>query len=174
MPPCWRLWRRSQWLPQTLHRRPGNWGRNQGGVGNHPTYPWPTWKCFGAWGSCQFGGDGHHMEAVTTDTPGFSEPLATGSGPPPLKDADSVVGVSQGTQLDLSSLGSMQMVIIQNTLMGELQYHYENRVISKTSLHLTSPDYLANPTLTRNLRNHEQVNHSKTLRRTLNQVNTHS
>ena len=50
----------------------------------------------------------------------FSELLATESGPPPLEDADSSVGVPQGAQLDLISLGSMQMVITQNTLMGEL------------------------------------------------------
>ena len=39
----------------------------------------------------------------------------------------------------------MQMVITQNTLMGELQYHYETRVISQMSLHLTLPNYLDQP-----------------------------
>ena len=73
--------------------------------------------------------------------PGFSEPLAIKSGPPPLEDADSPVGVSWG----LSSLGSMRIVIIHDTLTGKLQYHYETRVISQTSLHLTPPDYPDQP-----------------------------
>ena len=52
--------------------------------------------------------------------PGFSELLAGKSGPPHLEDADSPIGVPQGAQLDLSSLGSMQVVITHNILMMEL------------------------------------------------------
>ena len=73
--------------------------------------------------------------------PGFSETLPTESGPPPLQDAGSQLGVPWGAQLDLTSLGSMQMVITQNTLTGDLQYHYETGVISQTPLHLTLPNY---------------------------------
>ena len=70
--------------------------------------------------------------------------MATESGPPPLKDVDPPVGVPWEAWLDLTSLGSMQMVITQNTLMGEL-CHYETRVISQTSLPLTPTDYPDQP-----------------------------
>ena len=48
----------------------------------------------------------------------------------------------RGAWLDLSSLMSMQVVIIHNTSTGELQYHYQTRVISQISLHLALPNYL--------------------------------
>ena len=72
--------------------------------------------------------------------PGFLEILATELGLPLLKDVDSPVGVPQRAQLDLTSLGSTQMVITQNTLKGELLYHCETRVIFWTSPHLNLPD----------------------------------
>ena len=73
--------------------------------------------------------------------PGFAETLAIESGPPPLEDADLPVGITQEAQMDLISLGSMQMIITQNTLKGELEYCYQTRVISRMSLHLTLPDF---------------------------------
>ena len=69
------------------------------------------------------------------------EPLAVKSWPPPLEDAGSPLHIPQGAWLDLSSLGSIQVVITQNTLRGELQYHSQTRVISQTSLHIALPDY---------------------------------
>ena len=51
--------------------------------------------------------------------PGFVELLVGESGPPPLEDAGSPLGIPCGAQLDLSSLGSMKVVITQNTLIRE-------------------------------------------------------
>ena len=87
----------------------------------------------------------HAWRCLPLTPPGLSELLAIESGPPPLEDADLLVGVPQGAWLDLTSLGSMQMIFTQNTLMGEFEYHYKTRVISQTSLHLTLPDFPDQP-----------------------------
>ena len=63
----------------------------------------------------------------------FMESLVSESGLPPLEDAGSPLGIPQGAQLDLSFLGSMQVVMTQNTLTGEMWCHYQTRVISQTS-----------------------------------------
>ena len=73
--------------------------------------------------------------------PGFMELLVGKSGPPPQEDA----GLPWGSQLDLSPLGLMQVVITQNASMGELWYHYQIMVISQTSLHLALSDYPDQP-----------------------------
>ena len=73
--------------------------------------------------------------------PGFAELLVIESGSPPLEDVDSPVGRPMGTWLDLTSLGSMQMIITHIDMMGEMEYCYETRVISRTFLHLTPPDF---------------------------------
>ena len=120
---------------------PGGGTRAPGGVGNHPTYPQLTWGGFGAWGSCHFRGDDHHAEEVTTYWTSILRATGYWVRATFLKDVGSLVGVPFGAQLDLTYLGSMQIVMTQNTLMGELWYHCETRVISQTSLHLTLPDY---------------------------------
>ena len=77
--------------------------------------------------------------------PGFTELLFVKSEPSPLEDAGSPLGIPWRAWLDLSSMGSMQVVITQNTLMGQLGYHYQTRVISWTSLHLALPNFLDQP-----------------------------
>ena len=52
--------------------------------------------------------------------PEFREPWDAKSELSPLENAGSLLGIPWGTWLDLSSLGSMQVVITQNTLMEEL------------------------------------------------------
>ena len=76
---------------------------------------------------------------------GFAEPLVGKSGLPPLEDDGSLLGIPQGAQLDLSSLGLMQVVIKQNTLKWEMWYQYQTRVISWMSLYLDLSDHLDQP-----------------------------
>ena len=73
--------------------------------------------------------------------PGFTEPLAIRPVPHHLEDADTPMGVLRGAQLDLNSLRSMQVIITWNDMIGELEYHYETRVISRVSQCLTPPDF---------------------------------
>ena len=128
--------------------------RASGGVGNCPTYLQPTWEGFWAQGSHQFRGDGRCAELVTNNTTRINRAASHQIRTTPLEDADSLDGIPQGAQLDLTSLGSMQMIMTQNTLRGELEYCYNARVISRTSLHLT------NLAQTGNLRTNDQVNYS--------------
>ena len=104
--------------------------------------------------------------------PGFRELLAAKSGVHPMDDVDLPLGIPWETQLHLSSPGSMQVVITQNTLTGELQYHYQTRIISQTSLHLALPGSSDQPHPTGIWKNPEQINHSWTHRWTLNWVST--
>ena len=157
-------WRGRNWqLPQSLHRRLDYKVRNQSLRRSRATVlHTPDW--------CEEASEPERdiilgvMAIAWRQLPltpqGISALLAFESGPPPLKDIDSPVSVPQGAQLDLISLGSMQIVVTQNTLKGELQYHYQTRVISWTSLHLTPPDYPDQSNTNWELRNHEQVNQS--------------
>ena len=78
---------------------------------------------------------------VLPPPPGFARLLAVRSAPPSLKDADTPLGIPRGAWLDLTSLGSTQIVIVRNSLAGELEYYYKDRVISRMSLCLT-PHYI--------------------------------
>ena len=50
------------------------------------------------------------------------------------------MGVPRGTQLDLTFLSSMQIVVLTNSMTGEVEYHYKARVISRMSLGLILPN----------------------------------
>ena len=116
---------------QPLGRRPCYWVRNQS--------PWPTWGGFSAWGSHQFGGDGRCAEAVTTDTTQVCRATGNQIKAPSSWGCRCIGWYTLGSQLDLTSIGSMQMIIIHNNRREKLEYCYETWVISRTSLNLTLP-----------------------------------
>ena len=140
--------RSSLWLPITLQRRPGYWVRNQSPrrSGQQPCIP-PTdlkghqslreLSVWGWWPMHRGSYDQHHQDSQSC--------WLLNQGHLPLRMWIYQLVYPGGAQLDLTSLWSMQMIITQNTLMGELEYHYETRVISQTSLHLTLPDYPDQP-----------------------------
>ena len=107
---------------------------------------------------------------LSLSLPGFAEPLAIKSGPPPFKDADSLVGIPWGlARSNLSRINADDHhpehlderagVLLQN------QGHFQD------ALHLTPPNFPDQPGPNQE---HEEpwVNCSKTLRKTLNQVST--
>ena len=68
--------------------------------------------------------------------PGFIGSWADRSSPPPGEEVDSPVNIPLGAQLDLSSLGSLQVIVSYNSMMGQVWYQHQSRVISWTSLQL--------------------------------------
>ena len=68
----------------------------------------------------------------------------------------------------------MQVVITQNTLIGEMQYHYETRVISLISLHLDPSNYPDQPNPHNQLKEPWANKLLWTHRWALNQVSIHS
>ena len=70
--------------------------RALGGAGNHPTYTQPTWRALDPEGAVSSGVMAIMQRQLPPTPPGFSELLATKSGPPPLKDADSLAGAPWG------------------------------------------------------------------------------
>ena len=69
---------------------------------------------------------------------------------PPLEDVEPLVSLPREAWLDISSLASMEMILVRNTLMGEFEYCYQMQLISMTSLHLNPFEAWANLILTRN------------------------
>ena len=68
--------------------------------------------------------------------PGFTRSWVDKSDTSPLEDTDSLVSIPLGAWLDISSLGSMHVIISHNPMMGEVQYQYQSRVISWMSLQM--------------------------------------
>ena len=60
----------------------------------------------------------------------------------PLEDVDSSISIPMGAQFDLHSLGSLQVMISYNPMMGEVWYPYQSRVILQISLQLDPPESL--------------------------------
>ena len=72
--------------------------------------------------------------------PGFELPV---SGPPPLESGEPQVRSPEEAWLDLTSLASMQMVVVRNESTGKFECQYETQVVG--SLCLSWPDTLALP-----------------------------
>ena len=90
--------------------------------------------------------------------PGLYQVMGGWVWPTPLEDVDSLISIPMGAQLDLSSLGSLQVVISHNPVIGEVQYQYQSRVISQTSLQLAPSQILRLVwPLPNILRDHEQI-----------------
>ena len=77
--------------------------------------------------------------------PGFTGSRVDESGPSPLEEADLPVSISMGAWPDLSSFGSMQVIVSHSPMMGEVQYQYQSMVISQMSLQLALPKSLDHP-----------------------------
>ena len=75
---------------------------------------------------------------------GFGPP-AWVSCPPPLEDAKPLVSIPWEAQLDITSLSSMGMITVRNTLKGEFEYCYWIGPFVMTSLHLNPFEALGQP-----------------------------
>ena len=62
------------------------------------------------------------------------------SGPPPLKDAGSLVRIPREAWQDVTSLASIEMIMVRNSIMGEFECCYQIWLISRVSLHLNQPE----------------------------------
>ena len=78
-------------------------------------------------------------------TPGFTDLLADEANQHPLEEVDSPVNIPLVAQLDLNSLGSLQVIVSHNPMTGEVQYQYQSRVISWMSLQLAPSKPLDQP-----------------------------
>ena len=58
------------------------------------------------------------------------------SGPPPLEGIEPQVEIPKEAQLDLTSMTSMQMVMVRNELTGKLECCYETWVLRSPFLNL--------------------------------------
>ena len=94
--------------------------------------PLGTWS-LEARGNWQFRRVSHCMKAVAIYTTWIYWAIGRQVWPT-LEDADSPISTPLGAQLDLGSLGSMQVVISHNPVTGEVWYWYQSRVVSLTSL----------------------------------------
>ena len=65
--------------------------------------------------------------------------------PTPLEDVDLSVNIPLGSSLDLSSLGSLQVIVSHNHMTEEVWYQYQSRVVSQMSLQLAPSEPLDQP-----------------------------
>ena len=126
---CGSEWSCDSSCPYRIGLITGEESRTPGGRANHPTYPQQTGN-FRGWGCCPFGRISHCAEAISTCTTWICQVMGRHVWPLPLEDADSLVSLPLGTQLDLSSLGSMQVIVSHNPMIGQVQYQYQSMVIS--------------------------------------------
>ena len=94
--------------------------RTQSGRANWPTCHWQTIH----FGACSLRRSGPFAEK-TTGTPWIYPFMGGQVWPIPLEDAASPVSIPLGSQLDLSSLETLQVIVSYNTMTGEVQYQYQ-------------------------------------------------
>ena len=94
------------------------------------TDTWARGDCT-RWGTCP----GAKMR--TTITPGLTLSWTDESGPPALEDADWLMSIPLGPQLDLTSLGSMKWTVYNYLAMGEVWFECQTWVAAQTTLQLT-------------------------------------
>ena len=145
MPPCWRLWGRSLGLPNPYRggHVTGRGPRAPWGVGNCPAYPRLTRRGFWAWWCCQTRGYGScppkHAEMGTATSTGICQTAGCQIGATSPGGCRHPYG---NTQRDLAGSDLPQLHRdhhCEEQCTGELEYHYEARVISRMSLHITPP-----------------------------------
>ena len=74
-------------------------------------------------------------EQIPLPPPGFRPPAPV-FHLPPLEDAELLVSIPREAQLDITSLASMEMITVRNTLMGKFKCNYQMQLISMMALHL--------------------------------------